>query len=1109
MTQIKTKIPAELEPAAVGGMVTDSKYVKDRVKNKTQEEVNADTEERVSTLEESVGTGGSVDERIAVEKNRAEQAEGVLDGKVATEKQRAEGVEGGLNTRLQTVEQLAEISVGGGDIGIGTAADFESDDPEDQAKVPTIGAILGSMDDEPTAGSDNLVTSDGVAKQFGILDEANIVGNNSSWALYSDSHVIIKSGESVRIKLNGPITFAGTNVEQTFLKIYWRTIESSTAHPIIDDKGDVETINNYEIDFTATEDCYLCYEGRWHDTETLNVIVQTGIIKQVEDNANNIASLQSQAIEAQQNITSLDGLLETDDYTHQGAYDIVKGSMYNGDLDTSSNDCLTHKDFIKVYPNTKIHCIHANDIKIRVTEFNGAKTYIKQTEYAKFESLALSSNTSFIKVSGSYEERGYSASNPISTSVYQEGDFGAEITDSNRLKALERCTERLIDDYEDKFYFVDGSTWKNGGGTFHVRVIPVVGGTTIFCKANPNVATRIAFLKSFDEESIIANLPVAVDGTGNENTEAGQTRTYNVPKTCTYIAISSFYGKDALPDILIIDGVSYIDNTKKLLLDNIDKTSDIEAAIGGIETELVESFTVRKGTIWEGNAGPSNDCLYGEEYFEVIGGSIIEVFSADYVKTRISEYDANKVYITSSGIYSFLKKIKLNKSTRYVRISGAYSDNTYTSENPITVEHFTLGDFCFNRKKSKCNIEDINNGVFSSIIGRNIQKDTAVRATGAKAVTNDIKPFSFIHISDIHTRGNNYKCFENACEFLQHYSNIKCMIATGDLVWDTYADPTTWYDIALAKTNKPVLNVIGNHDAGQYNAAEGLGSQSSDKQCYDKFIAPYVNAGTLPNGVAVPGWGVVQPANAATEGKSYYYKDFTEEKIRLIVLCEFETDYEINQEGTRLVYSREVRAMRQAQVTWLIDTLTNTPSDYGVIVAYHQPDALASEDNAFVSFDLTAEYRSAHGEGATIALVYCEDEQWLPKILNAFATKSSLTLTVTQTGAVVTSSPTLVCDCDFTNVQSEFICILNGHTHRDYIGHHFNYPALTVLCVGADNLRYTSSFQPRLEGTPSEDLFNVVNIDRNRKTIKIIRIGSDASVTGQVRDQMIMSYATT
>ena len=151
MTQVKTKIPAEMEPAAVGGMVTDSKYVIDREQNKTQTQINTETDERITTektraeaaeealdgrvdtLEDAVGTGGSVDSRISTA--------------VTTEKTRAEGVEGGLNTRLQTVEQLAEISVGGGDIGIGTAADFESDDPEDLAKVPTVSAILGGAND--------------------------------------------------------------------------------------------------------------------------------------------------------------------------------------------------------------------------------------------------------------------------------------------------------------------------------------------------------------------------------------------------------------------------------------------------------------------------------------------------------------------------------------------------------------------------------------------------------------------------------------------------------------------------------------------------------------------------------------------------------------------------------------------------------------------------------------------------------------------------------------------------------------------------------------------------------------------------------------------------
>ena len=312
------------------------------------------------------------------------------------------------------------------------------------------------------------------------------------------------------------------------------------------------------------------------------------------------------------------------------------------------------------------------------------------------------------------------------------------------------------------------------------------------------------------------------------------------------------------------------------------------------------------------------------------------------------------------------------------------------------------------------------------------------------------------------------------------------MIATGDLVYDTFADTMDYYDEALAKTTKPVLNVIGNHDAGQNSGTTSLSKVSSDTECYNKYIKPYVS-----------NWSVTQPSDAETYGKSYYYKDFSTEKVRLIVLNEYETDYEIDpNDGTKLLYSREFRAMRQAQVDWLITTLTNTPSDYGVIVATHQPlGLLKSEDNQFVSPNLV--------DNTSYFSVYSSDKEWLAKIINAYASKSSLTLSVTQIGAVVT---TLNCDCDFTSVQSEFICAICGHTHSDYIGHLKNYPNIPVLCVAADNLTYTNQIQPRAEGHQSEDLFNVVNIDRNRKTIKIIRIGAVASALGQVRDQMIMSY---
>lgn len=1103
----------------------------------------------------------------------------------------------------------------------------------------TIESDWQGIDDIPTAGSNNLIKSKGVAKKIGIYAEDSITGNGSNWRIKSYSSRIIKANELIKIKITGPITFAGTSEKQSFLVVYLKKSSDNSIIKTFYEITGATAFADKEEFYTPAYDCYLYIEGRWHTNENLNVSLYTGLFPQVEKNTNDIATVTpitkqmrsvawviacgsinfnntahqveigalilanptnnnrltinatninynfniavtnqywlvyniSQSVytfvsagtntndqvvvacivisgnsSATPNTSKVNSIpwcsireCSIDGVSHQSQIldnrllinslsgyfgynpcriklnDIVKGTIYNGTLDTVP-DCLANNRFIEVYPNGKINCLHSDDISIRISEYDRSKTYIKQTGYSKFDDLVLSENTYFIKISARYSERGYSDNNPISVSAYSEGDFGIEVIKSEKLEDINTdLYTPLVEKYEDKNYFVDGNIWVRSTN-YKVKIIPVTGGGKITCTARKTITTRISFLNTFDEDYILENAPCAVDGTGNMNTPAGGTRVYDIPETCTYIALNCLYDKQvSLPESLIINGVEYIGNLIDSRIPYIEKTlsenlEDIDLSNNaiGINYQSTELGTIIRASIWHAAVDTAtNNCLCSTKFFNVIGGSKITCYHTNVVDIRIIQYDKDKNYIRQNDTYAPLKSVTLADNTTFVRISALYKDDTYSSTNRITPEHYKEGDFGFyyySAKKIAAIIEledrvdNIESGVSENIIAKNIDKDAAVRATAKKAVSSDILPLSFIHISDIHTKGDNYKCFENACAYYNHYSNIKAMIVTGDLVYDTYADAMTWYDTALQKTTKPVLNVIGNHDAGQYNASKGLASQSSDKQCYDKYIAPYVED-----------WNVVQPSNAATEGKSYYYKDFADEKVRLIVLNEFETDYEINADGTGLVYSREYRAMRQAQVTWLIDTLTNTPNDFGVIVAYHQPDNLAEVDNEFVSFDLVGSYRITHGSPANIAYVYCSDKEWLPKILNAFATKSSLTLTVTQTGAIITSSPTLVCDCDFTNVQAEFICILNGHTHKDYIGHLANYPALKVLCVGADNLQYTSGFQPRSAGTPSEDLFNVVNIDRNRKTIKIIRIGSNASVTGQVRDQMIMSYAIT
>lgn len=95
-----------------------------------------------------------------------------------------------INERLETVEQLAEISIGGGDIGIATAEDFDNPSAAQRAKVPTVGAILDCMDEVPTPNSVKPVQSGGVFKKLAELGQFTFErgGINSSGANISSGY---------------------------------------------------------------------------------------------------------------------------------------------------------------------------------------------------------------------------------------------------------------------------------------------------------------------------------------------------------------------------------------------------------------------------------------------------------------------------------------------------------------------------------------------------------------------------------------------------------------------------------------------------------------------------------------------------------------------------------------------------------------------------------------------------------------------------------------------------------------------------------------------------------------------------------------------------------
>ena len=102
--------------------------------------------------------------------------------------------------------------------------------------------------------------------------------------------------------------------------------------------------------------------------------------------------------------------------------------------------------------------------------------------------------------------------------------------------------------------------------------------------------------------------------------------------------------------------------------------------------------------------------------------------------------------------------------------------------------------------------------------------------------------------------------------------------------------------------------------------------------------------------------------------------------------------------------------------------------------------------------------------------------------------------TYTQTGNCLPSTPTLTAQADFSNKNTgaEFICYLSGHTHCDEIHYVKKYPDQLELTISCDNTTYTTgSDMNQIRNTLSQDVINVVAVDRNAGVVNVVRVGSN------------------
>lgn len=275
----------------------------------------------------------------------------------------------------------------------------------------------------------------------------------------------------------------------------------------------------------------------------------------------------------------------------------------------------------------------------------------------------------------------------------------------------------------------------------------------------------------------------------------------------------------------------------------------------------------------------------------------------------------------------------------------------------------------------------------------------------------------FLVYTDIHASLANLQRINTWVENNKTSVYVSDTYCLGDMLYDHPGDDkpiTAFDDVPIwGKT----LKVIGNHDVGWIGSSE-----ITAKQIYDTYIKPYVSD-----------WGVVQPLDAETDGKSYYYKDY-DNKIRIIVLDIYHYD--------------------TAQSTWFETVLeTARTNNLAVIVAQHADICTALE-----KAPLNSEYPFARKYNGYTGLQY----------------SSSYVSERTSVDSFIENGGT-------------FICWLTGHMHVDmtgtYTGEHGK--QLSIVLSNA-SLGIQSSIRIN---NYSQDCFTYLAVDTDLHYLYLVRIG--------------------
>lgn len=421
----------------------------------------------------------------------------------------------------------------------------------------------------------------------------------------------------------------------------------------------------------------------------------------------------------------------------------------------------------------------------------------------------------------------------------------------------------------------------------------------------------------------------------------------------------------------------------------------------------------------------TNRCRTGERNANNFAdGKLFFWVSAGW-KYRLAIYDSGSY---AYGIDWQTKASSLQLSdTQTVRAVLAKTDESDCQPSEITDDVFLMYGFLKNGNSDSS---------VSALNGFHKTQEKLVQLHGHYKInttpTYAPNPLTLLHFSDIHA---DIKNIQRIIQFKGEFANyIDDVIHTGDSVDNSFSDGYSWF--AGLNGGERILNVIGNHDTR-------VGSDWDAKtaaESYTTYFAPYI-----------ANWGASYTANLC-----YYYKDYSTQKARLIVL--------------------DSQHMDAAQLSWFESTLASAKTaGCAVVVAAH---VKPSKDVTPLQTTFDDSWFYGNGDGATSSGYPYYLDTGYSQAVDAFIKSGG-----------------------------QFACWLCGHLHYSLFATVRDYPNQLIIGVttaAAINAQTTVAI--REIGTKSMDAFNVISIDPYLGLVKMIPIGNDYDLRMRHRDSICWDY---